>query len=47
MEEVENLVRQNFAAKPKLVEINLEALRRGHEIGAGTATAEVVVEEGV
>jgi 2-oxoglutarate ferredoxin oxidoreductase subunit gamma len=47
MEEVEELVRQTFAAKPNLVEINLEALRRGHEIGAGKTTVEAAVEEGV
>jgi 2-oxoglutarate ferredoxin oxidoreductase subunit gamma len=47
IEEVEDIVRQNFAAKPKLIDINLEALHRGYAIGAGTATEEVPVEEGV
>jgi 2-oxoglutarate ferredoxin oxidoreductase subunit gamma len=47
MEKVEDIVRQNFAAKPKLVDINLEALWLGHEIGAAAMTAEVPIEEGV
>jgi 2-oxoglutarate ferredoxin oxidoreductase subunit gamma len=46
METVEEVVKENFAARPKLVDINLEALRRGHEIGAGKLAAELPVEEG-
>ena len=47
MDKVEEIVRQNFAAKPKLIDINLEALRRGYAIGAGETKEEVPVEEGV
>jgi len=31
--EVEVVVKETFAGKPKLVDVNLEALRRGYEIG--------------
>jgi 2-oxoglutarate ferredoxin oxidoreductase subunit gamma len=46
IERIEEMVRQNFAAKPKLVDVNLEALHRGYEIGAGKTAAEVPVGEG-
>jgi 2-oxoglutarate ferredoxin oxidoreductase subunit gamma len=39
--EVEKLVRENFAAKPKLIDVNVEAVRRGYAVGvqeAGTGT---------
>ena len=36
---------QTIAGKPKLMDINLTALRRGYEIGTGKAAAEVPVEE--
>jgi len=48
MDKVEAVVRDNFAAKPKLVELNLRALHRGFEIGsvaAGRAGAVPVGEE--
>lgn len=35
--EVESLVRETFAAKPKAVELNIAAVRRGYEIGKGAA----------
>ena len=46
--EVEDVIRETFAGKPQLVELNLEALRRGVELGAAAAgrTGEVTVEEG-
>jgi 2-oxoglutarate ferredoxin oxidoreductase subunit gamma len=44
MEEVEEIVRKNFAAKPKLVDINLQALKRGYEIGAGKVAEQPVGE---
>ncbi len=48
LDQVEQVVRESFAAKPSLVEANLEALRKGYAIGAGTGatTPEVPVEEG-
>lgn len=39
MAEVEEMVRQNFAAKPALVELNLKALRLGFERGAQARAA--------
>jgi 2-oxoglutarate ferredoxin oxidoreductase subunit gamma len=33
MEEVEQVVRDSFAKKPKLIDVNLEALHKGFEIG--------------
>jgi len=33
LEEVEKVVAENFASKPKAVELNLAAVRKGHEIG--------------
>jgi 2-oxoglutarate ferredoxin oxidoreductase subunit gamma len=33
MEEVEQVVRNSFAKKPKLIDVNLEALHKGFEIG--------------
>jgi 2-oxoglutarate ferredoxin oxidoreductase subunit gamma len=32
-EEVERVVRETFAAKPKLIDVNIEALRKGYELG--------------
>jgi len=48
LEQVEEVVRDSFAAKPALIEVNLEALRKGYAIGAGAGAAgpEVPVEEG-
>jgi 2-oxoglutarate ferredoxin oxidoreductase subunit gamma len=45
LEQVEEVVRENFAGKPKLMDTNLSALRRGYKIGTGKAVAEVPVEE--
>jgi 2-oxoglutarate ferredoxin oxidoreductase subunit gamma len=48
MEEIEKLVHETFAAKPSVIDVNIDALRRGFEIGAGATEAEerVPVEEG-
>jgi len=48
IEEVEEVIRETFSAKPQLIELNLQALRRGVELGAAAAgrTEEVMVEEG-
>lgn len=40
MAEVEKVVHTTFAAKPKVIEVNLEALRKGFAIGAGVAVAD-------
>jgi len=40
LEEIENVVRETFAAKQKLIEVNLEALRKGFELGRATRPAE-------
>jgi len=37
LEQVEKIVHKTFASKPKLVDVNLEALRRGFEIGREAA----------
>ncbi len=33
MEQIEAVVRQTFAAKPSVIDVNLEALHRGYELG--------------
>ncbi|MBM4398237.1 MAG: 2-oxoacid:acceptor oxidoreductase family protein, partial [Deltaproteobacteria bacterium] len=35
MEQVEALVRETFAAKPKAIELNIAAVRKGYSIGRG------------
>ncbi len=40
LEEVEAVVRETFAAKPKVIDVNLEALKRGYEIGLKYRPAE-------
>jgi 2-oxoglutarate ferredoxin oxidoreductase subunit gamma len=40
VEVLENVVRETFGAKPKLIDINLDALHRGFEIGTGSGAAE-------
>jgi 2-oxoglutarate ferredoxin oxidoreductase subunit gamma len=40
LEEVEAVVRDTFAAKPKVIDVNLEALKRGYEIGLKHRPAE-------
>ena len=40
------LIRETFAAKPKIVDINIDALRRGYEIGSEAIKGAVLVEEG-
>ena len=39
LEEMENLVKETFAHKPKVVEANITALRRGYEIGQSAGKA--------
>lgn len=34
LDEVEKVVRETFAAKPQVIDVNLEALHRGFELGA-------------
>jgi 2-oxoglutarate ferredoxin oxidoreductase subunit gamma len=48
IEEVEAVIRETFSAKPQLVEINLQALHRGFDLGAAAVgrAVEAVVEEG-
>lgn len=40
LEEVEQVVRETFTAKPKLIDVNLEALHRGYELGRARVAAE-------
>ena len=50
LEAVDTLIRDTFAGKPKVIEVNLTALRRGYEIGerqlAAKAAAPAVQEVG-
>jgi 2-oxoglutarate ferredoxin oxidoreductase subunit gamma len=48
LEIVEEVVRETFSAKPQVVEVNIQALHRGYEIGRGVAEGrlEEAVEEG-
>ena len=34
LEEIENVIRETFAAKPAVIEVNIEALHKGYELGA-------------
>ena len=34
LEEIEKVIREAFAAKPAVIEVNIEALHKGYEIGA-------------
>ncbi len=40
LEEMEKLIRDTFASKPAVVEANIQALRRGHELGRAQYRAE-------
>jgi 2-oxoglutarate ferredoxin oxidoreductase subunit gamma len=44
---VETLIRETFAGKEKVIEVNLAALRRGYELGTGKAAAAKPVPEEV
>jgi len=33
LEEIEGVIRETFAAKPKVIDVNIEALHRGYELG--------------
>ena len=46
LEGVIEVIRETFAAKPQVVDINIDALRRGHEIGVAATEPAVMVEEG-
>lgn len=48
LEVVEEVIRETFSAKPQLVDVNIQALHRGYEIGRVVADheKEVAVEEG-
>jgi len=37
LEAVDGLIRDTFAGKPKVIEVNLASLRRGYEVGASAA----------
>jgi 2-oxoglutarate ferredoxin oxidoreductase subunit gamma len=37
LEEIESVMKETFASKPKVIESNLEALRRGYELGKKAA----------
>ena len=43
---VVEVVRETFAAKPTVVDVNIEALRRGYEIGVAAVEGAEMVEEG-
>jgi 2-oxoglutarate ferredoxin oxidoreductase subunit gamma len=38
--EVETVVRETFAAKPAVIDVNIEALRKGYELGAAARNSE-------
>jgi len=38
--EVEKVVRETFAAKPAVIDVNIEALRKGYELGAAAGNSE-------
>jgi 2-oxoglutarate ferredoxin oxidoreductase subunit gamma len=40
LEEVEKVIRETFAAKPKVIDVNIEGLHRGYEIGKAARPAE-------
>jgi 2-oxoglutarate ferredoxin oxidoreductase subunit gamma len=40
VEEVEKVIRETFAAKPKVIDVNIEALHRGHKLGAASRVLE-------
>ena len=46
LEGVIEVVRETFAAKPKVVDVNIEALQRGYEIGVAAGEGAALVEEG-
>ena len=46
MDGVVEVIRETFSAKPKVVDVNIEALKRGHEIGVAAAEGAALVEEG-
>ncbi len=45
LEVVDEVIRETFAAKPQLVDVNIRALRRGYEIGRAVADPSAVAVE--
>ena len=45
LEEVEKVIRETFASKPKVIDVNIEALHRGHAIGVEQAKRGAKPEE--
>jgi len=43
---VVEVIRETFAAKPKVVDVNIEALHRGHQIGVAAVEGAALAEEG-
>ena len=41
LEHIEEVIRETFAAKPAVIEVNIEALRKGYELGAAATDSEV------
>jgi len=44
LEEVIEVVRETFAAKPAVIDVNIEALRKGHELGVAARVSDPVEE---
>lgn len=44
LEEIEGIIRETFQAKPKVIDVNLEALHRGYELGSKLRDAESTKE---
>ncbi len=42
LDEVIEVVRETFAAKPAVIDVNIEALRKGYEVGAAARDSEAV-----
>jgi Pyruvate/2-oxoacid:ferredoxin oxidoreductase gamma subunit len=42
MDSVIEVIRETFAAKPAVIDVNIEALRRGYELGAAAKEPEAV-----
>ncbi len=44
LEEIVEVVRETFAAKPAMIDVNIEALRKGYELGAAATNEPAAVE---
>ena len=40
LEQIEEVIRETFAAKPAVIEVNIEALHKGYELGAAATDSE-------